>query len=139
MNPQDYPIIELIPQRLPMVMIDRLLSVEKEKATGELTVNEENLFVHNGYFQEAGLVEFMAQTAAAQTGFRSLEDNAKVQEGYIGAVKNLVVHELPPVHAVLRSEIRIDNEIIGYTLISGKVMMGNTVLATCEMRILTAG
>lgn len=138
MNPYDYPITELIPQRPPMVMINRLLSVEGDTATGELTVQADNLFAHNGYFQESGLVEFMAQTAAAQTGYRNLQGNDKVREGYIGALKNLVVYELPPVPSTLLAEIKIENEIVGYTIISAKVTMENTVMATCEIRILTA-
>ena len=137
MNPYDYLVTELIPQRPPMVMIDKLLSVEAETATGVLNVQEDNLFTYKGRFQEAGLVEFMAQTAAAQTGFRNLQGREKVREGYIGALKNLVVHELPPVPSTLHAEIRIENEIVGYTILSAKVRLGSKVLATCEMRILT--
>jgi len=47
------------------------------------------------------------------------------------------VHELPPVPSTLHAEIRIENEIVGYTILSAKVRLGDKVLASCEMRILT--
>jgi len=137
MEPYDYPVNELIPQRSPMVMLDKLVSVNENMATGQLLVREDNLFVKEGYLQEPGLIEFMAQTAAAHTGYRSVLTDEPVSEGYIGAIKNLVIHELPSVHAALQADITIENEIVGYTIISGKVRMDKQVIAECEMRILT--
>jgi predicted hotdog family 3-hydroxylacyl-ACP dehydratase len=139
MQSADFDIQDLIPQRPPMVMIDKLTEAGEISATGELKIHEFNLFCENGLFRETGLIEFIAQTAAAFTGYRNKIRNQKVSEGYIGAVKNLVIHELPPVGAVIRSEINIENEIIGYTIITGRIMMEQKLLAMCEMRILLKG
>jgi len=135
----DFNIQELIPQRPPMVMIDRLVSADERSATGELAVRETNLFCQNGIFRETGMIEFIAQTAAAFTGYRNRVNHLAISEGYIGAVKNLVIHDLPPLGAVLRSEITIENEIVGYTIITGRVYAEQKLLAECEMRILVKG
>jgi len=135
----DFNIQELIPQRPPMVMIDRLVSADERSATGELAVRETNLFCQNGIFRETGMIEFIAQTAAAFTGYRNRVNHLAISEGYIGAVKNLVIHDLPPLGAVLRSEITIENEIVGYTIITGRVYAEQNLLAECEMRILVKG
>ena len=37
---------------------------------------------------------------------------------------------------MIRSEINIENEIVGYTIITGRIMMDQKLLALCEMRIL---
>ncbi len=132
----DFDIQDLIPHRPPIVMIDRLVSAGNNAATGELAIRETNLFCQNGIFRETGMIEFIAQTAAALTGYRKRINHLAVSEGYIGAVKNLVIHELPPVGAVLRSEIIIENEIVGYTIITGRVYFEKKLLAECEMRIL---
>ena len=134
---QDFKISELIPQKPPAVMIDDLLNCSSKTATGQLTIRESNIFVHKGCLQEAGIVEFMAQTAAAYTGYRNKMAKEPFAEGYIGAIKNLVIYKLPAANTTIQSEITIDNEIMGYTIISGKVMFHDAMIAGCEMRILT--
>lgn len=129
-------VADLIPQRRPMQMIDRLLSVTERGAKGSFTIKEDNLFIEDGLLSESCLIEFIAQTAAAFTGYNNIINKSAVKEGYIGAVKNLAVHSLPPVGAEIVSEIEIINEIVGFTIISGKVFFKNILLAECEMRIL---
>ena len=138
MDPADYNITDLIPQKPPMQMIDNLVSVTEHGAKGVLTIRRENLFVENGFLSESALIEFIAQTAAAYTGYTSLVNHLPVKEGYIGAVKNLIIYELPAVDTQIFSEIEIVNEIVGFTIIQGKVKSREKILAECEMRILTA-
>jgi len=136
MQSADFDIHGLIPQRPPMVMIDKLTEAGETSATGELTIRETSLFFENGLFRETGMIEFIAQTAAAFTGYRNKINNKKVSEGYIGAVKNLVIHDLPPAGAIIRAEITIENEIVGYAILTGRVYLEQKLLAVCEMRIL---
>jgi predicted hotdog family 3-hydroxylacyl-ACP dehydratase len=136
MNPGETDILELIPQRTPMIMIDRLVYADERSAKGKLFINPENIFCMGGYFTEPGLIEFIAQTAAAFTGFRNKTAGTAVTEGYIASVKNLVIHKLPAMNQEIHADIFIDNEIVGYTLIRGRVMLEDAVLAECEMRIL---
>jgi predicted hotdog family 3-hydroxylacyl-ACP dehydratase len=136
MNPKDFNISELIPQRPPMIMIDKLIEADDRSAKGQLFVTESNLFVSNGHLRESGLIEFIAQTAAAFTGYKNTSVNGKITEGYIGAIKNLVINALPPVNVEIQSEITIENEIVGYTIVIGKAFYKSKVIAVCEMRIL---
>ena len=62
---EDIALKELIPQRPPFVMIDRLVSSDKVYSVTELEVRPDNLFVDNGRMTAAGLVENIAQTCAA--------------------------------------------------------------------------
>jgi predicted hotdog family 3-hydroxylacyl-ACP dehydratase len=139
MNPEDYSIIDLIPQRPPMVMIDALVFAVENTAKGQLLIRESNLFCRNGILQEPGLIEFIAQTAAAYTGYKNKSGNGNVAEGYIGAIKNLVIYNLPSADTLIQSEIIIENEIIGYTIITGRVKQDEKLLASCEMRIIEHG
>ena len=137
MNPSDYDILELIPQRPPMQMIDRLLYADEQSAKGCLFIKESNLFCDNGMLSESALIEFIAQTAAAYTGYQNKINNNSVSEGYIGAVKNLVISSRPLVNTEITSEIVVENEIVGFTIINGKVFDQGRVIAECEMRILS--
>ena len=136
MTPGDFKILDLIPQRPPMTMIDALIAADEKSARGQLYIRESNLFIDNGFLAEPGLIEFIAQTAAAYTGYKNRTTNKEVSEGYIGAIKNLVIHELPKVNSHIQSEIVVENEIVGYTIIAGRVYQENRLLAECEMRIL---
>lgn len=136
MKPEEYNILDLIPQRQPMVLIDQLISVGEKSAIGRLFIRESNVFCENGFLQEGGLIEFIAQTAAAYEGYRQLSLQEDVRPGFIGAIKNLSVHSLPEINTEIKSEIIVDSELLGYTLITGKIFQNNTVVAECEMRIL---
>lgn len=139
MNPADYNILDLIPQRPPMVMIDRLVQADERSARGVLFVKDSNLFCHQGFLQESGLIECIAQTAAAFTGYRNRISNQEVKKGFIGAVKNLVIHALPAVNTEIQSEIIVETELLGYTIITGRISDKEKKMAECEMRILLEG
>jgi predicted hotdog family 3-hydroxylacyl-ACP dehydratase len=138
MKPGDYKILDLIPQRPPMAMIDSLDYAGDRSARGSLSIAATNIFCNKGHLCEPGLIEFIAQTAAAYTGFMNKSTNRAIGEGYIGAIKNLVIYDLPPSGSLIQSEIVIENEIVGYTIITGKVFLEGKLLAECEMRILGA-
>ena len=86
---------DLIPQRPPFVMVDKLLSFSEATTSTSFSIKADNIFVENGEFKEPGLVENIAQTAAARAGYISKTENKPVAVGYIGAVNNLEVNYLP--------------------------------------------
>ena len=125
----------LIPQKPPFVMIDKLLSFSETATTSAFTINTGNIFVKDGVFKEPGLVENIAQTAAARAGYVSHSENKPVLVGYIGAVNNLQIFSLPKTGDELITEITIENQIFDVTLISGKISCNETLLAQCKMKI----
>lgn len=128
-------ILPLIPQRPPFVMISKLLSSDDSSTRTSLLVTEENIFVEKGLFREPGLMENIAQTAAARAGYIARLNNLPVQVGYIGAVKNLEIAALPRTGDELITEITIKDQVFDVTIITGKVWCGGTMVAQCEMKI----
>lgn len=128
-------ILELIPQKPPFVMVDELLACAGNTATTRLTIRADNIFVQDGTFKEPGLVENIAQTAAARSGYVSKTENKPVPVGYIGAVNNLQVFALPGTGDELITEITIENQIFDVTLISGKITCNGNTMAQCTMKI----
>ena len=125
----------LIPQRQPFVMIDKLLSFSETTTTTGFSIKADNIFVEDGLFKEPGLVENIAQTAAARAGYVSQTENKSVLVGYIGAVNNLQVFLLPKTGDELITEITIENQIFDVTLISGKITCNGQPVAQCKMKI----
>jgi len=125
----------LIPQKPPFVMVDRLTSFSETSTTTTFGIRADNIFVKNGVFKEPGLVENIAQTAAARAGYVSRTENKPVLVGYIGAVNSLQVFLLPKTGDELITEITIENQIFDVTLISGKISCNGQLVAQCKMKI----
>lgn len=119
-------------------MVDQLLSSDENSTVTTFRVTEENVLVARGEFTEAGLMENIAQTAAARAGYRAMMENEPVAVGYIGAVKNLEVFALPKINEILVTEIKIENHVLDTTIISGTVRRNNIIIAQCEMNIFAA-
>ncbi len=128
-------ILSLIPQRPPFVMIDKLLFSDETITRTSLLVKENNIFVQNELLKEPGLVENIAQTAAARAGYSAQMESKPVQVGYIAAIKNLQIKNFPKINDEIITEISIENQIFNVSLISGKITCNEQVIAQCEMKI----
>ncbi len=129
-------ILEMIPQRPPIVMVDKLISAEDGKTTTGLTVSPDNIFVQDGLFREPGIIEHIAQSAALGAGYHSRnQGEQEVPIGFIGAIKNLVIHFLPEVYSDLTTEITVEYQVMDATLIRGCVFFQGRLVAECEMKI----
>ena len=133
--PDNDDILLLIPQREPFVMTDRLLKSDDAGCVSEFEVRADNIFLEDGYLTAPGIMENIAQTAAARAGFMAHQAGVPVQLGYIGAVKNLEIITLPLLGEKLTTEITVVNQIFDVTVVHGKVWSADTLLAQCEMKI----
>jgi predicted hotdog family 3-hydroxylacyl-ACP dehydratase len=131
----DVTILVLVPQRAPFLMIDEVLNSDDKKTTSSFYIKENNMLVQNGKFSEAGLIENIAQTAAARAGVTAIRKNKPVAIGYIAAVQNLEIFALPEVNNTIHTEITAENEILNVLLISGKAFCNGELLASCNMKI----
>ncbi len=131
-------VLDYIPQRPPMVMIDALVASTPDATTTNLLVQESNILVYEGRLTEAGLVENIAQTAAFHAGYN--RDMAQpVQLGFIGALKDLKIYALPQTGDTLETTITILHQVLGATVIGGKSTCNGQVMAECEMKIFLQG
>ena len=140
------PIIEgsavsaLIPEKPPIEMVDKLWYNDDTTTISGFTVSSTNIFCEDGLFREPGIVENIAQTAALRVGYivSQMEKNGEKVDppvGYIGAIKKLIIHQLPKVGSELRTEVRIEHVVFDVTLISGKTTLNGELVAECEMKI----
>ncbi|MGN6439245.1 MAG: 3-hydroxyacyl-ACP dehydratase [Agriterribacter sp.] len=128
-------ILPLIPQRAPFVMVDELVAAGETTGVTRFEVRQDNIFVQDGYLTEPALIENIAQTAAAHTGYVFKEKNEPVPVGFIGAVQNLEIKKLPAVGDQIETEITIKNQVFDVTLISGKITSKEEEIAKCDMKI----
>ena len=62
-------LLQFIPQRNPMVMMDELVFWDDKKTTSALTISNDNILSHNQEFTESGIIENFAQTMALRIGY----------------------------------------------------------------------
>jgi len=130
-------ILSLIPQKPPFVMVDALLYSDNNLTKTSFRVSADNVLVINGAFSEAGLMENMAQTAAAGEGSLARIEDRPITVGYIGAVKNLEVFDLPKIDDELVTETKIETRLLDIAIVTGKVWRNDELIAQCEMKVFT--
>lgn len=128
-------ILSYIPQRPPFVMVDSLTYSDDQCSRSEFLITGDNILVLDGKLMEAGMIENIAQTAAARAGYNAVQENKPVQLGFIGAIKNLEVFEFPQVDDLLETEVVMQNQVFDVSIVIGTVKCKGKLLAQCEMRI----
>ncbi|MGI9551878.1 MAG: hypothetical protein ACR2MT_11810 [Aurantibacter sp.] len=124
----------LIPQKSPFVMVDKLNYFSSNKIVSGFKIKEENLFSDSKVFQAPGLIENMAQTIAMHTGYKYFLENRPAPVGYIGAIKKVEIFGLPKVGQELVTTVNILHDIMGVTMVSAKVECKDSLIARSEMK-----
>lgn len=129
-------ITQFLPQRPPFVLVDKLRLCNEEETNSSFLVPESHIMVKDNKLNAGGLVENMAQTAAAGTGYLGLLNNEDVKRGYIGAIKNLNIYKLPEVGTMLFTRTKSINKVLNVNIIKGDVHdKEGFKYAECEMKI----
>jgi 3-hydroxyacyl-[acyl-carrier-protein] dehydratase len=124
----------LIPHRSPMVLLDKILFCNSERIVTGYTIPKDCIFLRNDKFTEAGILENMAQTAAAYMGYRAIKLNENPKIGYIGAIKSAKILRLPQVSASIETEVTVLHNIMDMLMIACKTSLKGKIIATSEMK-----
>ena len=127
---------ELLPQKEPFVMIDRLVHFDMTRTVTETYIDNNRLFLEDGRLSASGLVENIAQTCAARIGYFNKYILKKgIQIGFIGAVRNLKIDGLPKVGDVITTVVDVVEEVFGMILATAVVKSADSIIVTTEIKI----
>ncbi|RUT70704.1 ABC transporter permease [Flavobacterium cupreum] len=134
-----------LPHRPPLLMVDLILNVDASFVETVFLIREDNIFVSNGVFIEAGLIENTAQTCSAIVGKKYFfDENGSENEninviGFISAIKNLKIHQLPKAYDTIITRANLVSKFEGddYTLctMSCESLLGDKKLLECEINL----
>lgn len=127
-----------IPHREPFIMIDNLLHATQESFESDFLIKSDNMLVENGFFQETGLIENIAQTCAAAFSYLDAKKNEKPRIGFIGAVSKLTVYELPAVNSSIVTVVKPLHQLENIHLVKGESWQNGRKLLSCEMKIVVS-
>lgn len=126
-------ITDLIPQRDPILMVHDAKPCGEQGACTTLSIRNDNWFSDGVILLEAGLVEHMAQSAAAMVGLACIGQEPKV--GYIGDVKDFRVERLPKVGETVTSYITTIMQMENITLIEAISKVGEEMVAQARIKV----
>ena len=116
-------------------MIGEVIHADEKYTKTTFAISADNVLVDNGFFNEGGLIENMAQTAGAGTGYRAIHEGKPVPMGYIAALKNIHIMALPKVNDTITTEVTFEQTLMNFHLVKGKVTVDDKEIATCEFKI----
>lgn len=113
-----------LPHRTPMLMVDMIVAMDNEMVETVFTLKEDNMFLQNNIFVEAGLIENAAQTCSSivAKGFYVDENDQDKEDvdvvGFISAIKTLKIHELPVLGSTINTTATLVSTFVtdDYTL-----------------------
>ncbi len=128
---------QLIPQRAPIVMVDKLLEADGDEALTSLTITSSNFFLaDDGQLEATGLVEHIAQSASALAGHQALlAGQTEPPVGYIGEVKKFHCYQRPAIGDELHTKVVLGAAIGGVRIVTGETRVGDILVADTQMKI----
>lgn len=130
-------ICKYIPQREPIVMVDKLYSFEADRSETGLTIDESSIFVEDGRLADGALIEHTAQSGALHIGYDFVMRGHKVPIGLIGSINKYSITRLPRVGESVRTSIAIEARVGDVSLIGITVRVGDEVIAQGKMKVAT--
>ncbi|PIF69696.1 ABC transporter permease [Flavobacterium sp. 2] len=134
-----------LPHRAPMLMVDLILDIDANFVETTFLIKEDNIFVANNIFIEAGLIENTAQTCSAIVGKKYFfeEDGTENENvnviGFISALKNAKIHSLPKAGDIIITRANLISKFVGddYTLctMSCQSSVEDQILLECEINL----
>ena len=128
-------LLGLIPQRQPIVLVDRFFGMDDNGSYTGLKVEASNLFCRDGQLDECGITEHIAQSAAVRVGYLYTRAGERVPVGFIGSVNKMTFYALPQVGDELQTTIRVEQEVFDITLISATVQVKGHTVAEGQLKI----
>ncbi|MBP3843439.1 MAG: pseudouridylate synthase [Prevotella sp.] len=128
-------VLNLLPQRPPFIMIDKLVFSDEVVTTTKFLVRSDNIFMEGDVLNACALVENIAQTCAARMGYINYVNREKVRIGFIGSVRNLNILRPVRLGELLTTSIEVKEEVMQLTLVEASVRVGDETVVTAEMKI----
>jgi len=118
-----------------MVMVDRIIGIIGKKTVTTFLIRDDNVFLEDGFFREPGLIENIAQSAAAGIASVTLNADEEPKTGFIGAIRELKIFKLPKSGDEIRTTVTVTHEILNATVVAGQIILHDELIAECELRI----
>lgn len=129
------PIQQLIPQRQPILMVDKVVSCEEVDALTEFAITEGNIFLEGDVLSAPGIIENMAQSCAARMGCIDIIHGEPIKIGYIGDIKDCEIIRRPHCNETLHTHVHVIEDFFNLLLAEVKVMVKDECIAEARVKV----
>jgi predicted hotdog family 3-hydroxylacyl-ACP dehydratase len=127
---------DFLPHRQPMLMVDHVVEICKEKVTTTFKVSENNIFLYNNQLQESGIIENMAQTCSSIVGQSFFEENNNTKViGFITSIKKVSIFSLPNLGDEIITKASLVSQYENICMISCETFVGDQLLGNAEINL----
>jgi predicted hotdog family 3-hydroxylacyl-ACP dehydratase len=127
---------QLIPHRLPLRLVERLLEIEGRNGVVEALVTADcPLVAADGQLEDVALTELLAQAYATVKGYCDLLDDKPVKQGFLVGIKKIVKLLSAQQGDRLKIHIRTLAELEGFAVAEGEIWRGKELLARGEIKV----
>jgi predicted hotdog family 3-hydroxylacyl-ACP dehydratase len=127
---------ELIPHRLPMRMVDRLLEINGKNGVVEALVAAECPLVSaEGWLDDVALAELLAQAYAAVKGYCDLLEKKQAKQGFLVGIKNVERLMSAKSGDGLKIYINTLAELGDLAVAEGEIWRGDELIARGEIKV----
>jgi len=126
----------LLPHRLPMRLVDRLLAIDGKNGTVETLVAADCPLVDSGgTLEPIALIELIAQGYAALKGYLDRLEDKPVRQGFLVGIKKLACLESVQVGDLLKIDIKTLGELEDFAVAEGQIWCGDKMIARGEIKV----
>ncbi|WP_312767239.1 ABC transporter permease [Epilithonimonas sp.] len=126
-----------LPHREPMLMTDYILELKEDKVITSFKITQDNIFVSDNKFIEAGLIENLAQTCSSILG-QSFFQNPNVETkviGFITNIKKIEIFTLPKVDDIIISKASLISQFENICNIFCETFLDDEILIRAEINL----
>lgn len=126
---------ELIPHRPPMLLVERLIERQGDRARASASVPKGGAWCEDGTVSPEYFVEIVAQAAALATGFDSRCDGGTIADGMLAGIDSFELRGTA--EPGMELEVRVE-KTFGFgpvSIIHGEVYHGSELLACGEIKV----
>ena len=128
--------IDLLRHRGPMLLIDRLLARDGDRATASAHINPDSIFfVDEHSILPEYFIEIIAQTMAAANGYDALCRDSMPKAGFIVGIDDFTLITQRPDSSEFLIKVATTMEFAAMKVMTGQVVSGSTQIASAEIKV----
>lgn len=117
------------------MMVGALLSCSDDGAETSYVVGEDSWYSVNGHIDEQGIMEHVAQSAAAWGGYPGYLRGEESKLGYVAEFSKFEILSMPLIGAELRTTLSVLGAAGGVTLMEAETLSGGKAVAQGRLKI----
>ena len=129
-------VLELLPHRPPMVLVEELLAVDEDRAVARCRcrIGRDSPLLQDGRIPRMLMIEMLAQSAACLKGYIELKRGLPIRPAYLVRIDDLVLERMPAPGEAVEVETVEQRGLGDYFIYEARAVVGGVRAAEGSLR-----